>query len=56
MIARLYPNENFPLPVVAKLRELRYNMLTTGGNGRAEITAKNLQFRRILNDNRAVPK
>ncbi|NVM30155.1 MAG: DUF5615 family PIN-like protein [Candidatus Helarchaeota archaeon] len=38
-MARLYANENFPLPVVEELRKLGHNVLTiqeTGKAGRAE--------------------
>ncbi len=35
MIARLYANENFPLPVVVALRELGHDVLTTRDAGKA---------------------
>ncbi len=35
MTARLYSNENFPLPVVAALRELGHDVLTTQDTGKA---------------------
>ena len=35
MIARLYANENFPLPVVIDLRGLGHDVLTTGDAGKA---------------------
>ena len=35
MIARLYANENFPLPVVIALRELGHDVLTTRDAGKA---------------------
>ena len=35
MIARLYSNENFPLPVVIALRELGHDVLTTRDAGKA---------------------
>jgi hypothetical protein len=34
-VARLYSNENFPLPVVEHLRELGHDVLTTQESGRA---------------------
>lgn len=35
MIARLYSNENFPLPVVAPLREHGHDVLTTHDAGKS---------------------
>ncbi len=35
MIARLYSNENFPLPVVEALRQMGHDVLTTRDAGRA---------------------
>lgn len=35
-MARLYANENFPLPVVKELRRLGHDVLTTQDTGRAE--------------------
>jgi len=35
-MARLYADENFPLPVVEKLRELGHDALTTYESGKAE--------------------
>lgn len=35
MIARLYANENFPLPVVIALHELGHGVLTSSDAGRA---------------------
>ena len=35
MIARLYSNENFPLPVVEALRELGHDVLTTHDAGKS---------------------
>lgn len=35
-MARLYANENFPLPVVAELRRLGHDVLTTHDAGKAE--------------------
>ena len=37
MIARLYANENFPLPVVAALREQGHDVLTTVNAGKSNI-------------------
>lgn len=36
-MARLYANENFPLPVVLRLRELGHNVLTTADAGNSEL-------------------
>jgi hypothetical protein len=35
-MADLYSNENFPLPVVEKLRELGHNVLTTQETGKSD--------------------
>ena len=35
-MARLYSNENFPLPVVAKLRDLGHDVLTIQETGKAD--------------------
>ena len=35
-MARLYSNENFPLPVVQRLRELGHDVLTIQETGRAD--------------------
>ena len=35
-MARLYANENFPLPVVNELRRLGHDVLTTQDTGKAE--------------------
>ena len=35
-MARLYSNENFPLPVVEKLRELGHDVLTIQETGKAD--------------------
>lgn len=35
-MARLYSNENFPLPVVQRLRELGHDVLTIQETGKAE--------------------
>jgi hypothetical protein len=37
-VARLYANENFPLPVVETLRRLGHDVLTIQDTGRAEQT------------------
>ena len=36
-MARLYANENFPLPVVEVLRQLGHDVLTTSESGRAGV-------------------
>lgn len=46
-MARLYANENFPLPVVQRLRELGHDVLTTldaGTSGQAIADAEVLAF------------
>lgn len=51
-MARLYANENFPLPVVEELRKLGHNVLTiqeTGKAGRAESDEKILAFAQAEN-------
>jgi len=48
-MARLYANENFPLPVVAELRRLGHDVLTvreTGNANRATPDAEALEFAR----------
>ncbi len=51
-MARLYANENFPLPVVAELRRLGHDVLTiheTGTGGQAvpdESARRNASMRR----------
>ncbi|QDU54572.1 DUF5615 family PIN-like protein [Aeoliella mucimassa] len=35
-MARLYSNENFPLPVVTRLRELGHDVMTTDDAGQSE--------------------
>jgi hypothetical protein len=35
-VARLYANENFPLPVVEALRELGHDVITVAETGKAE--------------------
>ena len=37
MIARLYSNENFPLPVVEALREHGHDVMTTHDAGKANV-------------------
>ena len=54
-MARLYANENFPLPVVNELRRLGHDVLTTQDTGRAEQAVpdeKVLEF--AVNQKRAV--
>ena len=36
MMARLYSNKNFPLPVVEELRRLGHDVMTVGEAGKAE--------------------
>ena len=54
-MARLYSNENFPLPVVEKLRALRHDVLTIQETGKADHAlpdAEVLAF--AITENRAV--
>ena len=54
-MARLYANENFPLPVVNELRRLGHDVLTTQDTGRAEQAVPDeevLEF--AVNQTRAV--
>lgn len=54
-MARLYSNENFPLPVVVKLRELGHDLLTIQETGKADQAlpdATVLEF--ATGENRAV--
>jgi hypothetical protein len=54
-MARFYSNENFPLPVVEKLRELGHDVLTIQETGKADEAlpdAKVLEF--AMGENRAV--
>ena len=54
-MARLYANENFPLPVVNELRRLGHDVLTTQDTGRAEQAVPDeevLEF--AVNQKRAV--
>jgi hypothetical protein len=54
-MARLYANENFPLPVVEELRRLNHDVLTTYESGRGgqavpdeEVLAFAIEEKRIL--------
>jgi len=54
-MARLYSNENFPLPVVEKLRELGHDVLTIQETGKADQSLPDkdvLEF--ATRENRAV--
>ena len=54
-MARLYANENFPLPIVDELRRLGHDVLTTQDTGRAEQAVPDeevLEF--AVNQKRAV--
>jgi hypothetical protein len=56
-MARLYSNENFPLPVVVRLRALGHDVLTVQETGKADQAVpdeKILQF--ATGDSRAVLK
>jgi predicted nuclease of predicted toxin-antitoxin system len=55
MIARLYSNENFPLPVVAALRELGHDVLTSLEAGKANDAIPDDEVLRFASaDQRAV--
>lgn len=43
MMARIYANENFPLPVVERLRELGHDVLTTHDVGASEQAISDAQ-------------
>ena len=51
MIARLYANENFPLPVVIALRELGHDVLTTRDAGKANDAIPNEEVLRFAVEN-----
>jgi len=42
-MARLYSNENFPLPVVQRLRELGHDVLTVQESGKADQAMPDLE-------------
>ena len=55
MMARLYSNENFPLPVVETLRALGHDVLTTGDAGTANVGIPDEEVLRFaIEDQRAV--
>ncbi len=54
-MARLYSNENFPLPVVVKLRALGHDVLTVQETGKADQAVPDDEILRFATaDNRAV--
>jgi predicted nuclease of predicted toxin-antitoxin system len=54
-MARFYSNENFPLPVVEKLRALGHDVLTIQEAGRADqALPDNEVLKFAINENRAV--
>lgn len=54
-MARLYANENFPLPVVETLRQLGHDVLTIQNTGRAEQAVPDAEvLEEASNDRRAV--
>lgn len=52
MIARLYSNENFPLPAVVALREKGHDVLTTGDAGNANTRIPDDEVLRFAIENR----
>jgi hypothetical protein len=54
-MARLYSNENFPLPVVARLRALGHDVLTVQETGKADQAVPDAEILRFATaDNRIV--
>jgi hypothetical protein len=54
-MARLYSNENFPLPVVQKLRALGHDVLTIQESGKADQALPDDEVLKFANaENRAV--
>lgn len=54
-MARLYSNENFPLPVVAELRRLGHDVLTIQETGKAgQAVADELVLEYAIADDRAL--
>ena len=54
-MARLYANENFPLPVVEALRRMGHNVLTTGDTGKGGQSIADEQVLELaIADDRAV--
>ncbi len=51
MIARLYSNENFPLPAVIALRELGHDVLTSLGAGKANQAIPDEEVLRFATEN-----
>lgn len=49
-MARLYANENFPLAVVTRLRELGHDVLTTHDAGRSNQRIDDLEVLRFASD------
>lgn len=54
-MARLYSNENFPIPVVVRLRELGHDVLTIQETGKADQAMPDAEVLKFAtNENRAV--
>jgi len=53
LMARLYSNENFPLPVVEKLRALGHDVLTIQETGKADQAEPD---DKVLEDNLATAR
>jgi hypothetical protein len=54
-MARLYSNENFPLPVIERLRAFGHDVLTTQEAGKAEQAIPDAEVLRFaIGENRAV--
>lgn len=50
-MARIYANENFPLPVVEELRGVGHDVLTTSESGRAELRVSDEEMLAFAVDN-----
>lgn len=54
-MARLYSNENFPLPVVEELRRLGHDVLTMYDSGTSDLGVPDVEVLKIaVRDNRAL--
>ncbi|MEZ5384537.1 MAG: DUF5615 family PIN-like protein [Prosthecobacter sp.] len=51
MIARLYSNENFPMPVVEELRRLGHDVLTTHDTGKSNAGIPDDEVLRFATEN-----
>lgn len=51
-MARLYSNENFPIPVVEELRKLGHNVITIQETGRAQQSFPDEQVLKVASEDR----